>query len=95
MLSVQSFDTMDRAVDALLKGQIVAIVRDAPVLEWFDNAHPELPVTVVGPVFKSEKYGFALPAGSPLTRDISETILRLKDRGVLDSLRARYFGTTR
>jgi polar amino acid transport system substrate-binding protein len=95
MLDVQSFDTMDQAVDALLKGQIAAIVRDAPVLEWFDNAHPELPVTVVGPVFKSERYGFALPTGSPLTRQISEVILRLKDRGTLDTLRTRYFGTTR
>jgi ABC-type amino acid transport substrate-binding protein len=49
----------------------------------------------VGPVFKPEKYGFALPTGSPLTRPISEAILRLKDNGVLDTLRDRYFGTTR
>jgi ABC-type amino acid transport substrate-binding protein len=70
-------------------------VRDAPVLEWYDNAHPELPITEVGPVFKPEKYGFALPTGSPLTRPISEAILRLKDNGVLDTLRDRYFGTTR
>ena len=95
MLDVTSFDTMDQAVDALLHGYIAAIVRDAPVLEWFDNAHPELPVTVVGPVFKADKYGFALPSGSPLTRQVSEAILRQKDYGALDTLRARYFGTTR
>jgi len=95
MLDVQSFDSMDQAVQALITSQIMAIVRDAPVLEWFDNAHPELPVTVVGPVFKPEKYGFALPSGSPLTRQVSAAILRLKDRGVLDSLRARHFGNTR
>jgi polar amino acid transport system substrate-binding protein len=95
MLDVQGFDTMEQTVDALLKGMIAAIVLDAPVLEWFDNAHPELPVTVVGPVFKTEKYGFALPTGSALTRQISGEILRLKDSGMLDTLRARYFGTTR
>ena len=95
MLDVVSFDTMEAAVDALLKGEVSAIVRDAPVLEWYDNAHPELPITEVGPVFKPEKYGFALPTGSPLTRPISEAILRLKDNGVLDTLRDRYFGTTR
>ncbi|MEJ0015490.1 MAG: transporter substrate-binding domain-containing protein [Acetobacteraceae bacterium] len=95
MLDVQSFDTMEQAVEALLKGQVTAIVRDAPVLEWFDTAHPELPVTVVGPVFKAEKYGFALPSGSPLTRPVSEAILRLKDSGALEALRMRYFGSTR
>jgi polar amino acid transport system substrate-binding protein len=95
MLDVQAFGTMEQAIDALLKGEISAIVRDAPVLEWYDNAHPELPITVVGPVFNTEKYGFALPSNSPLTRPISEASLRLKDKGALDALRTRYFGTTR
>lgn len=95
MLDTQSFDQMQDAVDALLTGQITAIIRDAPVLEYFDKSHPELPVTVVGPVFRAEKYGLALPQGSPLARPISEEILRLADRGVLDSLRAKYFGNTR
>ena len=95
MLDVQAFDTMEAAVDALLKSQIAAIVRDAPTLEWYDNAHPELPLTEVGPVFKTEKYGFAMQQNSPLTRPISEAILRLKDNGALDALRSKYFGTTR
>lgn len=95
MLDVVSFDTMEEAVDALLKGEVSAIVRDAPALEWYDNAHPELPITEVGPVFKPEKYGFALPSDSPLTRQVSASILRLKENGVLDTLRTRYFGTTR
>jgi polar amino acid transport system substrate-binding protein len=95
MLDVQSFDTMEQMIDALLKGQVSALVRDAPVLEWYDNAHPELPITEVGPVFMPEKYGFALPTGSTLTRPISEAILRMKDDGTLDRLRTKYFGTTR
>jgi ABC-type amino acid transport substrate-binding protein len=95
MLDVQSFDTMEDMIDGLLKGHVSALVRDAPVLEWYDNAHPELPITEVGPVFRPEKYGFALPTGSPLTWPISEAILKLKDNGTLDSLRAKYFGTTR
>jgi ABC-type amino acid transport substrate-binding protein len=95
MLDVQAFGTMDQALDALLIGQISAIVNDAPVLEWYDTAHPELPITVVGPVFDTEKYGFGLPQDSPLTRPVSNAILRLQDRGVLDTLRTRYFGTTR
>jgi polar amino acid transport system substrate-binding protein len=68
-------------------------VLDAPMLEWYDNAHPELPITVVGPVFLAEQYGFALPTGSRLTRRISEEILRLKDNGTLDRLHAQYFGS--
>jgi polar amino acid transport system substrate-binding protein len=95
MLDVQAFDAMEQAVDALMQRRISAIVRDAPVLEWYDTAHPNLPITVVGPVFNTEKYGFALPPNSPLTRPVSEAILRLQDKGELDALRARYFGTTR
>ncbi len=55
MLDVQSFATMEEAVDALLKREISAIVDDAPQLEWYDKAHPELPITVVGPVFKTRE----------------------------------------
>jgi ABC-type amino acid transport substrate-binding protein len=95
MLDVQAFGTMDQALDALLKGQVSAVVNDAPVLEWYDTAHPELPITVVGPVFDTEKYGFGLPSDSPLTRRISNAVLRLQDTGALNTLRARYFGTTR
>jgi polar amino acid transport system substrate-binding protein len=95
MLDVQAFDTMEQAADALVQGRISAIVRDAPVLEWYDHAHPELPITVVGPVYNIEKYGFALPQNSPLTRPVSEAILRLQEKGGLDALRTRYFGTTR
>jgi ABC-type amino acid transport substrate-binding protein len=95
MVDVESFDSMQQAIDALLNARVSAVVTDAPMLEWYDNAHPELPITVVGPVFLAEQYGFALPTGSPLTRRISEAILRLKDNGTVDKLRAEYFGTTR
>jgi ABC-type amino acid transport substrate-binding protein len=46
-------------------------------------------------VYNIEKYGFALPQNSPLTRLVSEAILRLQEKGGLDALRTRYFGTTR
>jgi polar amino acid transport system substrate-binding protein len=95
MLDVQSFETMEQMVSALLRGEVSALVRDAPVLEWYDNAHPELPITEVGPVFQPEKYGFALPTRSDLTRRVSEAILTLKENGTLDNLRTKYFGTTR
>lgn len=95
MLDLESFDSMEAAVDALLKARVGAVVLDAPMLEWYDNAHPELPITVVGPVFLAEQYGFALPTGSRLTRRISEEILRLKDNGTMDTLHAQYFGSLR
>lgn len=95
MLNVQPYDSMDTAVADLVKGKIDAIVRDAPVLEWYDNSHPALPLTEVGPIFQPDKYGFALAKDSPLTRPISEDILRLGNNGMLDTLHMRYFGRTR
>lgn len=92
VLSSRSYPTFEAAVEALLHGQIAAIVDDAPTLEYFDHTHPGLPLSEVGAIFRPAKYGFALPRGSSLTHPISVQILADEENGFLDKLRARYFG---
>lgn len=92
VLQARSFPTFQDAVDALLRHQIVAIIDDAATLEYFDNAHPELPLTEVGALFRPAKYGFATPRGSQLTRAISVAIVADQEDGSLGRLKARYFG---
>ena len=91
-LSVQAFDSLDAAVDALVKKRVSAVIGDAPDLEYYDKTHPDLPITVVGAIFRPEKYGFALPLRSPLGRDVSRQIVAARESGFLARLRSKYFG---
>jgi ABC-type amino acid transport substrate-binding protein len=91
-LDTQLFNNIDEAAQALVQRQINAIVYDAPILRYYDNAHPELPITEVGPVFQQKKYGFALPIGSPLRLEVNEQLLQLTENGTISRLNSKYFG---
>lgn len=86
------FDHLKDAIPSLVQGKITAIVADAPVLEYYVNATPGNQTRVVGNLFHPDKYGFALPSGSPLTKDISLSIIRNIEQGNIALLRERYFG---
>jgi len=92
-LETVSFKDLPSAVNALVKKRVNAIIDDAPLLQYYDNSHPELPIGEVGPVFNIEKYGFALPTGSPLRRDINHALLKLEESGYFIQLKSHYFGT--
>jgi polar amino acid transport system substrate-binding protein len=88
----RSFDHIDEAVPALLDGRIAAIVGDAPVLEYYANRHPDVPVMVVGAIFEPDKYGFGLTLGSALTRPLTVELIGAHESGLVEELRSRYFG---
>ncbi|WP_346892186.1 transporter substrate-binding domain-containing protein [uncultured Roseibium sp.] len=91
-LRTRSYDNIDAAVSALLSNDIAAIIGDAPVLEYYAYKHPGEPLDVVGPLFEPDKYAFALPPNSPLTRPLSLAILSAKEKGFVEDLRIKYFG---
>ncbi len=91
-VTTQTFIDLPGAVHAMLRRQVAAIVGDAPTLEYYDNSHPELPITEVGEIFQPSKYGFATPLGSSLTREISVQIVAAMEDGTLAKLHAKYFG---
>jgi len=87
-----SFNSLPEAVTALVGRQIDAIVLDAMTLQWYDNSHPELPITEVGPIFEKKSYAFALPIASPLRQAINKSLLKQNESGFLETLRKHYFG---
>lgn len=91
-LETTPFKSLPEAVNALVGRQIDAIVLDAITLQWYDNSHPELPITEVGPIFEKKHYAFALPIGSPLRHEINKSILKQNESGFLETLRQHYFG---
>ena len=88
----QGFNSLSATVDALVEHEIQAIVYDAPVLAYYDRAHPELPLTEVGPMFDLQRYAFALPHGSPYRIPFNIAMLNLEESKFVEKLRARYFG---
>lgn len=90
---VQVYPGVAAAAEALLNGDIDAVVGDAPVLEYYDHINPDLGLDVVGQIFQPEKYGFALQQGSPLTKDITVELLGLMEDGTIDQVNSTYFGS--
>lgn len=91
-LSERPYATLEEAVEALHKNEIIAIIGDAPVLEYFQEKHEADELDVVGPIFAPEKYGFAMPRQSPFTKRITVSLLGAKESGRVEELRTEYFG---
>lgn len=91
-LNAQLFGNLPEAVHALVGREINCIVYDAPVLQYYDNAHPELPVSEVGPIINKAPYGFAFAPGSPLRIPFNRTLFALEEKGFVNTLHAQYFG---
>ncbi|MCR9089683.1 MAG: transporter substrate-binding domain-containing protein [Rhodobacteraceae bacterium] len=86
------FERVANAAQALVDGQIDALVADAPVLEYYAHLNPGMNLSVVGPIFAPDKYGFALPLGSDLTKPLTINLLALWEDGTIRALDTDYFG---
>jgi ABC-type amino acid transport substrate-binding protein len=92
-LESRAYDGIDAQVAGLTRREVAAIIGDAPVLEYYVHTHPDVPLDVVGRVFEPDKYGFALPRGSALTRPLTVTLLGAHESGLIEELDAKYFGS--
>ncbi|MCW5882036.1 MAG: transporter substrate-binding domain-containing protein [Anaerolineae bacterium] len=91
-INYQAVAKIEDAYALLKRGDVQAVVYDAPVLAYYANTEGRGEVQVVGGVFKEETYGIVLPTGSPLRKTINEALLQLRQDGTLDDLQAKYFG---
>ncbi len=91
-LAFRTFNDFDRAVSAMMRGRVDAIVGDAPNLEYYAFSNPDRPVSVVGPIFQPEKYGFGIARSSNLARPVTLEILGAYEVEQIEALRAKYFG---
>jgi polar amino acid transport system substrate-binding protein len=89
-----AFRTVVRVEDAyplLARRKVDAIVFDAPVLQHQATRTPGA-VLLVGPVFKPEDYGIAVPLDSTLRKKINATLLDLRADGGYERIYQKYFG---
>lgn len=91
-ISFEGVTRIDDAYALLQNGEVQAVVYDAPVLQYYAAKKARGQLQVVGPIFKPEKYGIALPPGSPWRKQINETLLAIYQDGTYESLYNEWFG---
>ncbi|MEN0106489.1 MAG: transporter substrate-binding domain-containing protein [Pseudomonas sp.] len=79
----------------LTSGEVQAIVYHAPTLQYWAAKRGNGALAVVGPLFRPEKFGIAVPTGSPLRKAINEALLALYEDGTYEQLYAKWFAPTR
>ncbi len=90
------FTRVERVEDAyqlLETGKADALVYDSPVLLYHATTTGNGKVRVVGPIFKREFYGIALPTASALREPIDRALLNVTNGGTYTRLYERWFGS--
>ena len=83
---------LDEAVAKLGNDDVLAIIGDAQVLEYYAFLNVNKPVKVVGKMFKPDNCAFATPLNSKWTRPITLELLKTHENGYIDQLSSKYFG---
>ena len=84
----------DEGIDLVLKGDVQALVFDAPTLQYLAAKRGNGLLHVVGPVFAAQKYGIAVPDGSSLRKRINRALLEMYEDGRYRALYDKWFGRT-
>jgi polar amino acid transport system substrate-binding protein len=90
-LEPSEFPRIEQAYDALLKGQVDAVVFDSPVLLFYAARQGKGKVNLVGPIFRKESYGIVFPQNSPHRRPVDNALLTLKENGTYQRLYDKWF----
>jgi ABC-type amino acid transport substrate-binding protein len=86
------YPDLKTAVVDLVADKIDAIVGEAPELQFYDNGHPEIPITEVGPLFQQHNFGFAVPKDDPIRFELDHGLVKLIEDGQVKKLGYQYFG---
>ena len=90
-----AYREVERIEDAYLlleRGNVQAVVYDAPVLAYYAATDGQGKAQLAGDLFKEETYGIALPTGSALREPINESLLKLNQSGATESIYDKWFG---
>ena len=88
---VQAFETFPFANQALLSGDVDAVIMDEMVGLGYQGENAEL-LELIGPAITSDELGFYFPEGSDLVDPVNQALQVLIADGRLNALNAKYFG---
>ncbi len=92
-LTLKGYDTIEDACAGLSKGEVKAVLYDAPILRYYLSANPGGSLQLVGDRFERHNYAFGLQPGSTYRKRINETLLRLRESGFFDELDKKWFAS--
>ncbi|CAG9250055.1 Amino acid ABC transporter substrate-binding protein, PAAT family [Paraburkholderia unamae] len=90
-----SLNNANEGFRLLMQGNVQAIVYDAPTLQYWAPRLGQDNVSVVGPIFRPEKYGIALPGGSQVRKSINEALLAMYDDGTYEQIYRKWFASSK
>lgn len=85
--------TIDQAYEKLLNEEVKAVVFDSPTILYYARNKGAGKVSVVGPLFDIQYYGFLFPQGSELRESVNRALLKLRNNGTYVKLHNKWFGT--
>ncbi|XP_052142707.1 glutamate receptor 2.9-like [Oryza glaberrima] len=92
---MRSYSTVDQYADALSKGSanggVAAIFDEIPYLKLFLSQYCD-GYTMVGPIYKTDGFGFVFPRGSPMVADVSRAILTLAEGEKMAQIEKKWLG---
>jgi polar amino acid transport system substrate-binding protein len=89
---VQSFDTFDLPLQALIAGDVGAVIMDEEAGKGFIEQNPGRIKILDEPVTGAEELGFVFPPGSDLVEPVNYALEVLRENGTLDALYDKYWG---
>jgi ABC-type amino acid transport substrate-binding protein len=81
----------DEGSDLVLRGEVQALVFDAPALQYLASKRGNGVLQVVGPIFAPQKYGIAVADGSPLRKRIDRALLEMYEDGRYKRIYDKWF----
>jgi polar amino acid transport system substrate-binding protein len=88
---IKAFDTFPFAVQALLSGDIDAVIIDGIVGMGYQGTNADK-LELIGPSISSDELGFIFPKGSKLVDPVNKAIQAMMDDGTLAKLNLKFFG---
>jgi polar amino acid transport system substrate-binding protein len=88
---IQAFEQFPFAVQALIAGDIDAVIIDEVAGQGYIGENADQ-LKLVGPSMSSDKLGFIFPKGSDLVDPVNRAIQAMMSDGTLSELNLKYFG---
>ncbi|MBN2048002.1 MAG: amino acid ABC transporter substrate-binding protein [Anaerolineaceae bacterium] len=88
---IQAFEQYPFAVQALISGDVDAVIIDQVVGLGYMGENADQ-VELVGPGITSEELGFAFPNGSDLVDPINQALTSMMEDGTLNEINEQFFG---
>lgn len=86
---VHEYSTINKAIKSLKKGDVRAIVFDAPILIHIANNDPDLKIS--GPLFNIQNCGIAFKENSSLREKVNKALLHIKETGEYQEIYNKWF----